>query len=106
MKFVDVDNKQVHVCPSFAKMLWNHMEYDRCGLNLGSNTWPFIKPWAEYPNAEVFLNQPAIKPPYFDDYEIIVDSEESSNCFTSAGWMLSVSRICFVVAATIIASLF
>ena len=107
MKFVDVDNKKVHVCPSFAKKLWNHMDYDRCGLALGdSRTWPFIKPWAEYSSAQEFLNVDAIKPPYFDDYEIVIDSAESSNCFTSAGWRAAVSGIVSaIVAVAMVANL-
>ena len=101
MNFTDVDNKQVHVCPSFAKKLWNHMDYDRCGLRLGSNAWPYIKPWAEYSSAQEFLNVPAIKPPYFSDYEIVIDSSESPNCFTSAGWRATVSGVMSTIAAMV-----
>ena len=39
MNFVDVDNKQVHVCPSFAKnfgIIWTMID----GLRLGSDVWP------------------------------------------------------------------
>jgi hypothetical protein len=83
-KFVDVDRKKIHVCPSFAKKLWDDVDYDRCGLMLGSPSWPFVLPRIEYTSASDFLNQPAIKPPYFSDYEIVIDAEDGINCFASS----------------------
>lgn len=84
-EFVDVDRKIVHVCPTFAKELWNDIDYDRCGLALGgSSDWPFILPRIEYSDATTFLNIDGIKPPYFSGYTVVVDEKDGSNCFASS----------------------
>ena len=84
-EFVDVDRKIVHVCPTFAKKLWNDIDYDRCGLALGgSSDWPFILPRIEYSDATTFLNIDGIKPPYFSGYTVVVDEKDGSNCFASS----------------------
>jgi len=80
--FVDIDRKEIHVCSSFAKKLWDDVDYDRCGLSLGDASWPYVLPRIEYSSATEFLNQPSIKPPYFQDYKIVVDEgENTDNCF-------------------------
>lgn len=93
MDYVDIDEKKIHVCPSFADTLWKEQDYDRCGLKLGDSDWPFIKPWAEYANATEFLNVPDIKPPYFGDYEVVIDSTDSDNCFTNGAWRRAIGVV-------------
>lgn len=105
--FVDVDRKVVHVCPSFSKQLWDDVDYDRCGLNLGTNAWPFVLPRIEYPNSTIFLNHQKIKPPYFRDYDIVVDDKDNENCFKSsmASVRASVSTIVVVLMGIMVSSL-
>lgn len=105
--FVDVDRKVVHVCPSFSKQLWDDVDYDRCGLNLGTNAWPFVLPRIEYPNSTIFLNHQKIKPPYFRDYDIVVDDKDNENCFKSsmASVRASVSMIVVVLMGITVSSL-
>jgi hypothetical protein len=106
-KFVDVDRRIIHVCPSFSKKLWEDVDYDRCGLNLGNAAWPFILPRIEYPNSTVFLNNAKIKPPYFSNYLIVVDSKDNDNCFKSsmASLRATVSTTVVILMGFLVSSL-
>lgn len=110
MRYVDLDNKVIHVCPSFADRLWKVADYDRCGLKVpgGDASWPFVLPRSEYANATEFLN--TIKPPFFSgaQWSVVVDTTNGDNCFTDAGHQLFVSLGAIIVAAafSVLASLF
>ena len=83
MDYVDISAKQIKVCKSFAKALWQSANYYQCGLNLGTDGSTVI-PEFEFENATAFLNHPSIRPPFFSDYEVIV-SEDDSKCLTNVG---------------------
>lgn len=104
---MDVDRKTVHVCPSFSKKLWDDVDYDRCGLALGSSAWPFVLPRIEYGNATAFLNDNKIKPPYFRNYKIIVDDKDTDNCFTSSASSLkaTVSTVALMLMGVVVSTL-
>ena len=43
-EYVDMESKKVHVCPAFAKAMWQKTNFDRCGLNLEGGNWPVVMP--------------------------------------------------------------
>ena len=75
-QYVDVDAKKIQVCPEFAKKLWNTASYHQCGLNIGQG--PTVIPEFEFSNATSFLNHASIKPPFFEDYEVVIGGSGES----------------------------
>jgi hypothetical protein len=93
-KYVDVAQKKIQVCSEFAKKLWDTASYYQCGLNLGSG--PTIIPEFEFDNATHFLNHASIKPPFFDDYTVVVGGGEGS-CLTNVAIREFVSVVTLAV---------
>lgn len=89
--YLDPMKRTFTICETFAKMVWgNTLEmpstsFDNCGLNTywreNSTTVMQSKEW---PNAYAFFAE--VKPPYFEDYTVLVVSDDES-CF-SAGQRL------------------
>lgn len=95
---------EIRVCESFANSLFE-MDLERCGISIGienplvtlenpahvwevghhqaSDTQQVIIPNKVFANATAFLN--AIKPPYFENYDIVIvpASEGETACFSS-----------------------
>lgn len=98
MKYVDVAAKQIKVCGSFAKALWNTADYYQCGLNIGTGGSTVI-PEFEFQNSTAFLNHPSIKPPFFSDYEVIVATGDGADCLTSTGTKMFLSSAVLALCA-------
>ena len=104
MKFVDVDAKEIHICESFAKSLWEESDYDRCGLNVNSDSaWPVVLPRIEYDNATMFLQ--SMKPPFFEDYTVVIDKSDGSDCFSSSAIRVAAYSVSSVLSVFALAFL-
>jgi len=94
-KYVDEEKKELRICKSFAKKLFDKdpTKYDNCGLK--HSTAGFILPSYEYSSSKTFLND--FKPPYFADYKIVV-VDDGTNCLTSAARAIVASTFSVVLS--------